>query len=232
MNPAAIPPENPLSNVSSRRRVADRLLLHSHVQAVEQVTAHITRVRIDTTNLATPDSTPGQHVRVVVGNAPAPKDWVRGQMRTYSIWEHTATHLDLIVFDHGHDGPGARWARYVCPGHPVTFARPQGTLTARPSDSHVFIGEETAPVPFGAILRSLPADQPAHTILEVNGPADQLPLPDDVRWHYRHGRSAADSASLVEAVANTDLPAPGTAYLAGEARTIQAVRNHLVQDRG
>jgi NADPH-dependent ferric siderophore reductase len=33
-------------------------------------------------------------------------------------------------------------------------------------------------------------------------------------------------------VQDTDLPEPGIAYLAGEARTIQALRTHLVQDRG
>jgi NADPH-dependent ferric siderophore reductase len=61
---------------------------------------------------------------------------------------------------------------------------------------------------------------------------DQLPLPGDVHWHYRHGRSAASSASLLRAVRDTGLPGPGTAYLAGEARTIQALRSHLMRDRG
>jgi NADPH-dependent ferric siderophore reductase len=37
----------------------------------------------------------------------------------------------------------------------------------------------------------------------------------------------------VKAVRALDLPAePGVAYVAGEARTIQAVRAHLVRDRG
>jgi NADPH-dependent ferric siderophore reductase len=53
-----------------------------------------------------------------------------------------------------------------------------------------------------------------------------------VRWHYRHGRSAAASATLLRAVQDTGLPQPGTAYLAGEARTIQALRSHLVHERG
>jgi NADPH-dependent ferric siderophore reductase len=135
------------------------------------------------------------------------------------------------VLDHG-DGPGAEWARHARPGQLVAFTRPQGTLTARPSGSHLLIGEETAAVAFGAILRALPACQNTLTIIEADEPGDQLPLPGDVRWHYRHGRSAASSASLVHAVRDTGLPGPGTAYLAGEARTIQALRSHLTADRG
>ena len=53
-----------------------------------------------------------------------------------------------------------------------------------------------------------------------------------MHWHYRHGRSAASSAFLVRAVRDTGLPGPGTAYLAGEARTIRALRSHLTGDRG
>ncbi|MGH3209800.1 MAG: siderophore-interacting protein [Trebonia sp.] len=135
------------------------------------------------------------------------------------------------MLDHG-DGPGAEWARHARPGQLAAFTRPQGTLTARPSGSHLFIGEETAAVAFGAILRALPGGQNALTIIEADGPGDQLPLPGDVHWHYRHGRSAASSASLLHAVRDTRLPGPGTAYLAGEARTIQALRSHLIRDRG
>ncbi|TDC16841.1 SIP domain-containing protein [Actinomadura bangladeshensis] len=49
----------------------------------------------------------------------------------------------------------------------------------------------------------------------------------------RWDASAADSAALVEAVRGLDLPAePGIAYVAGEARTVQAVRARLVRERG
>ena len=47
------------------------------------------------------------------------------------------------------------------------------------------------------------------------------------------GAPAAASQQLVDAVAALDLPdEPGVAYLAGEARTIQMVRTHLVSERG
>ncbi len=49
----------------------------------------------------------------------------------------------------------------------------------------------------------------------------------DGRYH------AAASEALVKGLAAVDLPSePGVAYLAGEARTIQLLRRHLVADRG
>jgi NADPH-dependent ferric siderophore reductase len=220
-----------MSAAPPRRRLGDRLMLHAPVQAVDQIAARMIRIRLA---LSLPDWTPGQQVRVAVGDARGtlnPRDWIFGQVRTYSVWDGAPGYLDLAVLDHG-PGPGAEWARRVVPGQLVSLTRPEGTLVARPSGSHLFIGEETAAVAFGAILRALPADQHALTIIEADEPGDQLPLPGDVRWHYRRGRSAASSASLLSAVRDTDLPRPGTAYLAGEARTIQALRTHLISDCG
>lgn len=231
MNTAPHPPGPAGPQPYARRRLADRMLPHAPVMAVDQIAARMIRIRLGTAGLAMPEWIPGQQVRVTVGSAPAPKNWVAGQMRTYSIWQLTPEYLELLVLDHG-QGPGIAWARQASPGQVVAFTKPQGTLVARPSGSHLFIGEETAAVAFGAILCALPAGQQALAIIEADQPASQLPIPGDVRWHYRLGRSAAGSASLLRAVQNTDLPEPGTAYLAGEARTIQARRSYLVHERG
>jgi NADPH-dependent ferric siderophore reductase len=97
----------------------------------------------------------------------------------------------------------------------------------------VFVGEETASVAFGAISRALPADAPVHGMVEVDGPADRLPMTEAISWRYRDGGSAADSTGLVKAVTGLDLPKePGIAYVAGEVRTLQAVRAHFVRERG
>jgi NADPH-dependent ferric siderophore reductase len=71
--------------------------------------------------------------------------------------------------------------------------------------------------------------------IEVAHQDDRLPLPrtDELSWRFRGDVSAAASAGLVSAVRDLDLPAqPGAAYLAGEARTCQAIRVHLVTERG
>ncbi|WP_216899809.1 SIP domain-containing protein, partial [Nocardia alni] len=48
----------------------------------------------------------------------------------------------------------------------------------------------------------------------------------------RGADTAAASQTLLSAVRDLDLPpTPGRAYLAGEARTIQLITKHLVQER-
>jgi NADPH-dependent ferric siderophore reductase len=153
-------------------------------------------------------------------------------LRSYSVWQH-GDGIELCVLDHGGDGPGARWARQLRTGHQVTFNRPEGSFVPREAGYHVFAGEETAAVAFGAMLRALPPAVPVYGIIEVDETADCLPLGRELTWQYRRGRHAAASQSLLEAFTRLQLPgAPGTAYLAGEARTIQMLRRHLVADRG
>ena len=203
---------------SASRVLIDRLFVRGTVTTTEPVTPRMRRITIAAPGL---EWTPGQHVRVAADGLLT--------RRTYSVWDYDGSALELRVLEHG-EGPGARWARAVRPGQEVVFGRPEGTLVTRPSPYHVFAGEETAAVAFGAMLRAL-GDAPAYGVIEAGTPADRLPV--DLTWRFREGAPAASSATLVEAVRALDLPdAPGTAYVAGEARTVQAVRDHLVRERG
>ncbi len=176
--------------------------------------------------------TAGQHARIQVGAANPLLDRLVGALRTYSIWHYDGQYLHLRVFDHG-DGPGAAWARTALPGDEVRLLRPQGDFVCRPSAYHLFAGEETAAVAFGAMIRDLDDTAVVHAVIEVDTEREQLPIPGNVAWVHRGGRTAARSTELVAAVAGLDLPAaPGTAYLAGEAGTIQLLRDHLVRERG
>ncbi|MEW2353342.1 siderophore-interacting protein [Spirillospora sp. NPDC029432] len=184
------------------------------------VTKRMLRLRI---NCPTQSWTPGQQIRISVDGLLT--------RRTYSIWDGDETGLELRVLDHG-DGPGARWARTARPGQEVVFTKPEGSFVPRPdAPYHLFVGEETASVPFGPMLRSLNGS-PHHAVIEVDTPDDRLPL-ENVHWHYREGAPAASSDTLLNAVRDLSLPdEPGVAYVAGEAKTIQSVRAHLVNDRG
>jgi NADPH-dependent ferric siderophore reductase len=197
------------------------------------------RIRIEGDAVARVEWTPGQHVRVHVTDMKDPRNWLRPRdfLRTYSVWDYDGDGLELCILDHDESGPGARWAQELRPGDPVTLSEPEGSFTLRDGRYHVFAGDETAAVAFGAMLRVLPDGAQAHAVLEVDEPEDSVPLDGppgaDVRWQYRHGQPAAASQALVKAVAALDLPSePGVAYLAGEARTIQLLRRHLVTDRG
>ena len=187
---------------------------------------------------------PGQQVRVCVGNVGSPSSWLDGLRRTYSVWSYDGELMTLCVLDHG-DGPGARWARAVRPGQEVLFGKPEGPLVVRPAPYHVFAGEETASVAFGPMMRGAARGGPRgrhprrhRGRLPGRPPAG---VPDGrcrprgrpVTWRYRHGAPAASSRALLTAVTELDLPAePGSAYVAGEARTVQMVAQHLVRERG
>ncbi|HWC82701.1 MAG TPA: siderophore-interacting protein [Pseudonocardiaceae bacterium] len=211
------------------RRLVDRFFLGATVAELELLTPRLLAVALTGPALRDLDWTPGQQVRVQVGGS-----GMLGALRTYSVWDYRETILELRIYLHG-SGQGADWARRVRVGDRVSLRPPEGRFVTHPGAYHLFAGEDTAAVAFGAMLRELDLAVPVHGVLETETAADRLSLPraGELTWISRDGGSAADSARLVEAVAALELPdQPGLAYLAGEARTCQMVRRHLVAERG
>ncbi len=208
------------------RRLLDRFLCRGTVQAIDDLTPRMRRIRITGESVRGLDWVPGQHVRLQVGDF-LPN--FGNALRTYSVWDYSSEGwLDLCILNHSEGGPGARWARDVSIGQDVAFTRPEGRLIIQDdAPYHLFVGDETAAVAFGAMLRALPSSARVYGVLEADGPEDRLQLAREVTWVYR------DAEPLLSALQALDLPAePGAAYIAGEARTCQAVRRHLVRDRG
>ncbi|MER7184678.1 siderophore-interacting protein [Streptomyces hyaluromycini] len=201
--------------------VLDLLTLRGTVTEAEQITARMRRLRIDGDQLAGLDVRPGQQVRVLVAGL---------TLRTYSVWRYDPSGVvELCVLDHSEGGPGARWGRTVEAGEPVRLRKPEGTFTLRPDAAHhVFVGDETAAVAFGAMLAALPEEARISGCVETETAADRLPLAHAERldWVLRAG------TSLPEAVRRLAPEPGGVAYVAGEARAVQAVRKVLVQEAG
>ncbi len=225
--------------VTRTRKITSRLFNRATVTEVEQVAARMRRIRLASPSLASLSPLPGQQLRVVVNDLfsrEALRHLFRDVLRTYSVWEHDplAGTADLCVLDHG-DGPGARWSRQVRAGDEVPFGGPEGKFTLEQAGYHLFAGEETAQVAFGAMLRALPKQARVHGVIEVGEEADRLRLPhgESLSWLSRAGATAESSATLAGAVRSLEIPSqPGHAYIAGEARTCAAVRRHLIDDRG
>jgi NADPH-dependent ferric siderophore reductase len=218
----------------------DRIFLSGTVEEIEFVAERMRRIRVSGDSLRDLDWTPGQHVRVQVNDLLSPQTWIRGfldTLRTYSIWSYDPRGaVDLCVLDHPGAGPGVVWAREVRVGDRVMFTRPDGRLVLREDASfHLFVGDETAAVAFGAMLRTLPdSTRVAGAILAVS-PDNRLAVPQSpgLTWVYRDLASPVDTDILVDTVRHLDLPGkPGMAYVAGQAKTCQAVRDHLVRERG
>ncbi|MFE4962281.1 siderophore-interacting protein [Streptomyces sp. NPDC056660] len=201
--------------------VLDLLTLRGTVTEAEQITARIRRLRIDGDQLAGLDVRPGQQVRVLVTGL---------TLRTYSVWRYDPSGVvELCVLDHPEGGPGAQWGRTVSAGEQVRLRKPEGTFTLRPEAAHhVFVGDETASVAFGAMLAALPEEATVSGCVETATAADRLPLAyaERLDWVLR-GETA-----LPEAVRRLAPEPGGIAYVAGEARAVQAVRKVLVQEAG
>ncbi|WP_399892950.1 siderophore-interacting protein [Streptomyces sp. BBFR51] len=201
--------------------VLDLLTVRGTVTEAEQLTARMRRLRIDGGQLAGLEVQPGQQVRVLVGGL---------ALRTYSIWHYDPSGVvELCVLDHAGSGPGARWGRAVAPGEQVRLRRPEGTFTLRPDAArHFFVGDETASVAFGAMLAALPGEAVVSGCIEMATAADRLPLAggDRLDWVLR------GETSLPDAVRRLAPEPGGIAYVAGEARDVQAVRRVLVQEAG
>lgn len=154
--------------------VLDLLTVRGTVTEAEQVTARMRRLRIEGGQLAGLEVRPGQQVRVLVGGL---------TLRTYSIWHYDPSGgVELCVLDHEAGGPGAHWGRTVAPGEQVRLRRPEGTFTLRPDAArHLFVGDETASVAFGAMLAALPGEAVVSGCVETATAADRLPLADGDR---------------------------------------------------
>lgn len=183
---------------------------------------------------------PGQHVRVQTLHPLSPRGLMRPleTLRTYSIWKYEPQSIELLVhlYDPDGGGIGMRWGAEARPGDSVTFWRHQAAFSLHgDAPYHLFAGEESASVAFGSMIRALDDSAQVYGVLESESPQDDVPMPRrlDLRCVHRHGASAHYSKTLLAGVADLDLPAePGVAYVAGEARTCQMIRDHLVRDRG
>jgi NADPH-dependent ferric siderophore reductase len=201
--------------------VLDLVTLRAIVTAAEPITARMRRLRIEGDGLAGLDVRPGQQVRVLVSGL---------TLRTYSVWRHDPSGaVELCVLDHSEGGPGAQWGKSAGVGDQVRLRKPEGTFTLRPDAAHhVFVGEETASVAFGAMLDALPEGALISGCVETEKDEDRLPVAhsDRLNWLTRGG------TSLPDAVRQLGPAAGGIAYVAGEARTVQQVRQVLVGELG
>ncbi|MEK3779275.1 siderophore-interacting protein [Paenibacillus sp. FSL R5-0810] len=209
------------------------------VSEVEQISSSMLRVRILSSSLGKLSYSPGQHVRIQINDPLSLRGILRPRetLRSYTIWEFSPQEqaFELRIYLHGEEGIGQNWARNVKAGDPVTFWGPMGDFVIRSASYHLFIGEETASIAFGSMIRSLDPKEQIYGILESNSPDDDIPMPrsQELIRVYRNGASAVASQSLLSAISEIHLPAlRGAAYVAGESKTCQMVLQHLVRERG
>lgn len=152
-------------------------------------------------------------------------------------YDRAARELDIEFVLHG-DGPATTWAAQAAPGQWLGVGGPRGSFVIPDGfDWHLLIGDESALPAIGRRLEELPAGAQAIVLVQVSGPGAEVPLPSAarvaLRWVHRQGDVARDQAALLDAVRALTLPpGEGYAWVAAEAASVRAVRDHLVGERG
>jgi NADPH-dependent ferric siderophore reductase len=160
--------------------------------------------------------------------------WPR--VRTYSVRAFDAGRrrltIDFVV--HGDGGIAGPWAASAKPGDRLQLLGPGGAYAPDPAaDWHLMVGDESVVPAISASLERIPAGVPVHVLLEVEGPADELPLETPGELHATWLRREPRRDVTLEALRALEFPAGRVhGFVHGEAGTVRAVRRHLLVDRG
>ncbi len=227
--------------------------MHGQVERVEQLTPHMVRVVFGGPGLdgfAAGEFT-DHYVKLMFPPPGAPysvpfdPQQVRDELpreqwptlRTYSVrsWEAGLLTIDFVV--HGDTGVAGPWALGAKPGDLLQFRGPGGAYAPDATAAwHLMVGDESALPAIAAALARIPVGVPVHVFLEVDGPADELPLdsPGDLHVSWLHRDSDPDAPDLLlRAVEKLDFPAGRVhAFVHGEATATRALRRHLLAGRG
>jgi NADPH-dependent ferric siderophore reductase len=143
--------------------------------------------------------------------------------------------IDFVV--HGDEGLAGPWAATAQPGDLLAASGPGGLF--RPSDDpaivRLLIGDDSAVPAIAAALAAMPADATGVALVEVDGPADELPLARpaglELRWIHRSRLpDAVPGAPLVAAVRALARPGGEVEVFAhGERGAMKEIRA-LLQD--
>ncbi|GAB3860424.1 siderophore-interacting protein [Micromonospora andamanensis] len=163
------------------------------------------------------------------------EQWPRLRAYTVRDWDAAAGELTVDVVHHGDEGLAGPWAAALRPGDEVLFVGPGGAYAPSPAaDWHLLVGDESALPAIAASLARLPVGAPAHVFIEVDGPADEQPLPSPgavrLTWLHRGVRPVGEA--LVDAVRGLDFPAGRVhAFVHGEASFVRRLRRLLRVER-
>lgn len=144
--------------------------------------------------------------------------------------------LDFVV--HGDSGVAGPWAARARPGDELLLRGPGGAYApSEQADWHLMVGDEAVIPAVAVSLERVRPGVPVFVVLEVDGPAHELPLstPGELhlRWLHRERGPGQDPELQPDAVTALELPAgDGHAFVHGEAEAVLRVRRHLLQDRG
>lgn len=193
---------------------------------------------------------PGASVRLLVppddgelelpawnGNVFLDADGTRATIRTLTprAFDVEAGTLDVDIVLHG-SGPAARWAASAAVGAVAALSGPgRGYELARDAEGFVLLGDESALPAIGQLLEWMPPTVPVEAHIEVVSTDAKVPLRvgDAARVHWQVlGAHSQPGDTLVAAVESLSLADGWRIWAAGEATSMQQIRQQLFVGRG
>ncbi len=224
----------------------ERSVITLTVLRTEPVTEHMVRVVLGGPQVATfPDNGFSDRYVKLIFPRPADRDGPHGSpdetaqerpiLRTYTIRRHdpAAGEVWIDFVTHGDAGVAGPWAAAARPGDELTMTTPGGAYRPDPvADHHLLVGDEAALPAIAAALEDMPVGAAVTALVEVDGPADEIELdsPGNVELRWIHRRGATDSAALIAAVTELELPEGRVqAFVHGELHMTRALRPILLE---
>lgn len=166
------------------------------------------------------------------GVTPAP-------LRTYTVRAVRTDPVEIDVDVVLHEGGiAATWARAAVPGDVVGLNSPAASFCP-PADMvrQCLVADQSGLPALARLLENTPAGVRSTVVAEVPGPDDEIALPAgaDTRVHWIHGGNGHGPSRLADAVRALPCPeADGASYtwVAGETKTMRAVRAYLRKELG
>jgi NADPH-dependent ferric siderophore reductase len=167
-----------------------------------------------------------------------PEDRPRPVARDFTPkrYDRDARELELEFAMH-EAGPAAEWAAQAKAGQYLGIGGPRGSFVVPTGfDWHLLIGDDTALPAIGRRLAELPQGARVAVLIEVADASARIEFDTQadlyIEWRYR-SEGTYRGSELLKAARETFVPdGEGYVWAAGEAATMRAVRQHLVNERG
>lgn len=226
----------------------------AEVLRTERVAEHLVRVSLGGAGMAAFDAKDAtdQYVKLLFADPalgltpPYDLDAIREQhgpqavpvRRTYTVRAVRDGEIDLDFVTHGDTGLAGPWAERAQEGELIAFSGPGGAYRPEPGAWHLLAGDESALPAIAAALESMGPQEQGVALLDVGGPGDEVeltvPAGVQVQWLHRGGAWTPESSRLEAEIRALQLPEPSRvrAFVHGERGVMQALRAHLIEERG
>ncbi|WP_228001044.1 siderophore-interacting protein [Nocardia australiensis] len=204
------------------------------VQRTERLTPHLIRVHLGGPGFSAfqPSEFSDSYIKLIF-----PREGI-DVLRTYTVRsiDPAAGELAVDFVYHGDEGIAGPWAAAARPGETIDAFGPGGAYSPRAdADWHLLGGDEAALPAIATALEAMNSDARGRAFVEVEGPADELPLttPAGVELIWLHRGTRPTGELLAESVRNAPWDEGQVqVFIHGEAESVMHnLRRYIRRER-